>query len=256
MRNRGGWIRRMGFIRDQEGIMNRYLRESNNWGPHLERTRTFISQSFSRMAPDTVAILGSGWLLDVPLEELRKRFRKIFLADIRHPPQIRKRVVRMPEVELIEADLTGGVVEQVWQSYRRGKHPDLAAMLESLTFFPPLAKESPGAIISVNLLNQLDILICDYLNKRGHFQQSELLPVRAWLQLQHIAWISSLPGCIITDTVEIRLDRAGKEERKSLIYCDLPEGFRQESWDWEFDSRGTYHPGSRTRMVVRAVEWA
>ncbi|MGW8314163.1 MAG: hypothetical protein ACWGNV_01075 [Bacteroidales bacterium] len=256
MSDRGGRVRRMGFIRDQEGIMNRYLRESDNWGPHLDHTRTFINQSFIKTAPETVAILGSGWLLDVPLDELRKRFRKIFLADIRHPPQIRKKVARMPEVDLIEADLTGGAVEQVWQSYRRGKHPDLHALLERLTFTPPLVKESPGAIISVNLLNQLDILICDYLNRQGHFQQSELLPVRAWLQEHHITWISSFPGCIITDTTEICLDSAGREDRKSLIYCDLPEGFRHESWEWEFDAQGTYHRGSRTRMVVRAVEWA
>ena len=99
-------IRRMGFIRDQQGIMNRYLRESARWKYHLERTRRFISDSFSGAEAETVAVLGSGWLLDVPLEDLCRRFRRVFLVDIHHPLQIRKRTAQMQEVELIETGLT------------------------------------------------------------------------------------------------------------------------------------------------------
>ncbi len=42
MKQEGRIIRRMGFIRDQEGIMNRYLRERSNWDRHLQHTRSFI----------------------------------------------------------------------------------------------------------------------------------------------------------------------------------------------------------------------
>ena len=256
MKKRGPWIRRMGFIRDQEGIMNRYLRETENWGPHLEKTRAFINASFRRETLASVAVLGSGWLLDVPLDEMRERFAKIFLVDIRHPPQILKRVAQMPEVELIETDLTGGAVGQIWTYLRQQKRIDPATLTDILTFVPPLRDVAPEAFVSVNLLNQLDILICDYLKRRGHYQQSDLIRVRSWLQKNHVEWIRSRPGCLITDTKEIRVDRDGKETSNALIYCDLPEGIRRERWDWDFDSQGTYHPGSRTRMEVRAVEWA
>ncbi len=248
-------FRRMGYFRDQDGIMNRYLRESNRWAPHLERTRAFINAAFMDRTPESVAVLGSGWLLDVPLEEMRKRYRKIYLADIRHPPQIRKRVSGMPEVELIETDLTGGAVEQVWSSVRKRKGIDPEAVADALAFSPPLGACSPGAFISVNLLNQLDILVCDYLQKHGPFQQNELVPVRRRLQEDHLSWIGGIPGCLITDTVEIQVDNEGKETHKSLIFCDLPKGLREEEWEWEFDSRQTYRPGRRIRMNVKALEW-
>jgi len=102
------WIRRMGFLRDQEGIMNRYLREKGNWDPHLNHSKEFILRCFRDDRIQTVAVLGSGWLLDVPLDEMAKRFSTIYLVDIRHPPQIRKKVEPMSRVRLIEADLTGG----------------------------------------------------------------------------------------------------------------------------------------------------
>lgn len=52
--------KRMGFLKDQEGIMNRYMRESSHWAEHLERTRNFISGSFKHSDAETVAVLGSG----------------------------------------------------------------------------------------------------------------------------------------------------------------------------------------------------
>ncbi len=98
--------------------MNRYLRESAGWNKHLERTRKFISDSFAHTEAESVAVLGSGWLLDVPLDHLIQRFRKVYLVDIHHPIQIRKKTAGMSQVELIEADLTGGAIEKIWQYSR------------------------------------------------------------------------------------------------------------------------------------------
>jgi hypothetical protein len=76
----------MGYICDQEGIMNRYIREKKSWDLHFGKTREFINGCFSDKSIDSVAVLGSGWLLDVPLEEMKNRYKKIFLVDIHHPP--------------------------------------------------------------------------------------------------------------------------------------------------------------------------
>jgi hypothetical protein len=91
MKDRPKILRRMGYLRDQEGIMNRYLAESEQWQYHLEKTRNFIAGSFNGSQAESVAVLGSGWLLDVPLEKLRRRFRKIYLVDIHHPPRSERR---------------------------------------------------------------------------------------------------------------------------------------------------------------------
>jgi hypothetical protein len=249
-------LRRMGFIRDQHGIMNRYLREKSHWHAHLENTRRFISSSFAGESPGSVAVLGSGWLLDVPLKELSERFGKVYLVDIFHPPQVRKSTEKLERVELVEADLTGGAIEQVWRMTRkRGVHsPD--NLREKILLEPPLSSLKPDVTVSVNLLNQLDIMLCDFLKKHRYFRDEPADRFRSLIQSFHVEWISAAPGCLITDTTEISIDRDGHESARSLLFTDLPEGFRKEGWRWDFDTQGTYRAGSRTRMEVQAVEWS
>lgn len=247
--------RRMGFIRDQQGIMNRYLREKSTWAGHLENTRNFILSSFTNDAIETVAVLGSGWLLDVPLDGLRARFKRVFLVDIHHPPQIRKKTELMEDVELIEADLSGGAAEQLWHLKREKGSPTTNDLLAKINLSAPLDHINPDAVISVNLLNQLDIILCDFLKGLGSFQQETPDLFRSAIQQFHIQWISRYPGCLITDVMEIREDKGGQSDSKSLLYTPLPEGIRRDRWNWDFDTLGTYHPEALTRMEVQAVEW-
>jgi len=257
MKEQAKIIRRMGYLRDQEGIMNRYLGESDQWKFHLEKTRNFIAASFTGSRIESVAVLGSGWLLDVPLDELRHKFKHIYLVDIHHPPQIRKKVGGLDGVELVEEDLSGGAIEQVWNLLRKSKGSIPATRLvEEITLTPPLEKIGADALISVNILNQLDILLCDHIRRKLPFQQTLSVAFRAAIQAFHLEWLTKKPGCLVTDTTEHRIPRQGEASSKPLLYTHLPEGFRRESWEWDFDSRGTYHPGSRTRMEVQAVEWS
>ena len=257
MKKRSQSIRRMDFIKDQEGIMNRYMREASNWKNHLERTRNFIAASFAHTEAETVAVLGSGWLLDVPLDHLVRRFRHIYLVDIHHPIQIRKKTAGKSQVELIEADLTGGAIDKIWQYYKENKTPSEEGPVPlQLQLSPPLAHIQTDALISVNLLNQLDIILCDYILKQKPFQQADLAPFRAAIQAFHLDWISNLPACLVTDIMEEVVDKNGVKSSKALLYTQLPEGMRQDRWWWDFDTQGTYNPGSRTRMEVHALEWS
>lgn len=249
-------IRRMGYLRDQDGIMNRYMRESKNWDQHLHRARNFINASFTGKSIESLAVLGSGWWLDIPLDELRNRFRRIYLVDIFHPPQIRKKAGAMENVELLEADLSGGAVEQLWQTFGKKRIIVSNQWLEEIPLTSPLTHIRPDAVISVNLISQLDTLLCEFLEKRGHFSDEQLIPFRSRIQSFHVEWITRTPGCLITDTMEQHRDRHGRETFKSLLYTELPRGFRTEHWSWDFDTHGTYLPGSRTRMEVQAIEWA
>lgn len=257
MKKRSQAIRRMGYRKDQEGIMNRYMRESSTWKNHLEHTRKFIAGSFLESGVESVAVLGSGWLLDVPLNELLLRFKQIYLVDIYHPIQIRKKTADLAQVELIEEDLSGGAIEQIWQLYRDGRNVrQEKKLLEQIPLKTPLQQIEVDALISVNLLNQLDILLCDYVRKKGPYQQEALAPFRAAIQNFHLDWITNSPGCLVTDILEEVEDKKGIKISKALLYTHLPEGIRTDRWWWDFDTHGTYHPGSRTRMEVQAIEWS
>ncbi|MCK5136011.1 MAG: hypothetical protein KAR19_09520 [Bacteroidales bacterium] len=249
-------IRRMGYVQDQDGIMNRYLREGSNWDQHLERTKKFINDAFRDTTIRTVAVLGSGWLLDVPLADMAGRYEHLYLVDINHPPQIRKKVSELENVELVHADLSGGAVEKLWQ-YRKISHlQSIDNYLDELTLIPPLDHLNPDAVVSVNLLNQLDIILCDFLRKHGYFQQESANRFRSKIQAFHLEWITNNPGCLITDTLEVSVDKNENESSKSLLFTGLPESFRSDRWKWDFDTRGTYTPGTHTHMEVQAIEWS
>ena len=249
--------KRMGFLKDQQGIINRYMRESSHWAKHLERTRNFISGSFNHSDAETVAVLGSGWLLDVPLDKLLLRFKHIYLVDIHHPVQIRKKTASMRQVQLIEEDLTGGAVKQIWQLLKdHKKFTTDVDITDQISLETPLSQINPDALISVNLLNQLDIILCDYIRKRGHFQQEDFTPFRAVIQAFHLKWILKKPGCLITDIHEEIMGKKGEKSFKTLLHTKLPRGIRNDKWWWDFDTQGTYNPGSRTRMEVQAIEWS
>jgi hypothetical protein len=159
-------------------------------------------------------------------------------------------------VEPVTADLSGGAIRQVWDHSRKKKHASDGLWTEWLILEPPLAGVQADAFVSVNLMNQLDILLCDYLKKHGYFQQEAPDGFRKIIQTHHLEWITAKPGCLITDTVEVNADRKGNKTSRSLLYTTLPAGFRSEQWNWEFDTMKTYRPGNRTQMQVRAVEWA
>jgi hypothetical protein len=256
MKNLRRVIRKMGYIRDQEGIMNRYLGESENWKLHLDNTRNFITASFRDTSVRKLAVLGSGWLLDVPLDQLADRYERVFLVDICHPPQIVKKVESMAGIELVEADLTGGALEQVWFITRH--EPDITAnsLTSRIELSTPLEEIGADAYVSVNTLNQLDIILCDYLRQFRSIEMRSLEPFRHKLQRFHIDWITGKPGCLITDSEEVSEDRKGIRTSTPLLHTNLPKGFRTGQWEWIFDTRGTYRKGFRTHMTVKAVEWA
>ena len=247
--------RRMGYLRDQRGIASRYQGEMENWDRHLKNCREFIKGAFHGKKLDSVAVLGSGWLLDVDLAELETRFNKIWLADIAHPPQVRKRVERSKGVELLECDLSGGAVEQAWNYSRQRKQPPVKEFISSLVLDVPTGLQ-PDAIISLNLLSQLDIILCDYLDRVLPSGDRDLMELRQKIQSFHLEWIGRSPAVLITDTAETGKDRKGREECRPLVHVPLPGAFREESWTWTFDTRGSYRPGRKIRMDVKALEWA
>lgn len=249
-------VRKMKFIADQEGIMNRYLREKDNWASHLQNTQQFILNSFKDKKLKTVAVLGSGWLLDLPLKKMSDRFKEVLLVDVFHPAQVRKKTEKMKNVSLFETDLSGGGIDFCW-ALRKQKDDHFSKYI--LDEFKPHVPElplEPDAIISLNILNQLDTLLLEYLKKKkARIVDNEILRFRKLIQQSHIKWITKKSGCLITDFKELTRQPGEEDEENDLVHVPLPEGIRSEEWTWDFDLSKTYHPDKETRMKVKAIEW-
>jgi hypothetical protein len=241
-------FRRMGFVADQRGIMRRYSREKDGWDPHLNRSRDYIRRSIAGATGGRVAVLGSGWLLDVPLEDLLAQFDSVHLYDIVHPVQILHRYSRVSAVKFYKEDLTAGFAKEI---FFLGK--DKAVEVESLKVPVLKGLETYDKVISINLLNQLDTLIIDFLKRKNKAEDTNLISLRARIQQAHLDALPLGKSILITDHEEMVVDHKSRQETThNLVHCPIPRNETTEEWIWQFDTRGMYYPGKTTQLRVIA----
>lgn len=242
--------KKTGLARDQEGIIQRYFREKQNWDIHLRNTRDFILQHTAERT-GTVIVLGSGWLLDVPVKELTQRFDRVYLADIRHPIQVQKKMQSFPQVELLTVDLTGGLLNFA-QSHKK-KQSSSKDYIEHHR--PPGLPDEIDCYISCNILNQLDILLWETAKKS--ISDKEFIQVRSYIQQQHLAQLQAKKSCLIADIQQtaIDLNKPNCSTTSSSLYTSLPSTPKKQEWEWIFDTQGRYLPGKEVRFLVQAISF-
>ncbi len=248
-------LRKFGFRKDQNGIINRYLRENGGWETHLTNTKDFILHSSKNKEKESCLILGSGWLLDVPVDNLKEIFKKIYLVDIVHPKQIIHKYRKYKNIEFMKVDISG-YIEPVYNFMKKNKKTK-TPLNQIVQQFPDDFKEllnNVSMVVSVNILNQLDILICDYITRFPLYNDDEeITGFRKIIQQKHIDLMPRNKSCIITDYEELNYDdNMNLINKKSLIYTNLPKGKDVRKWKWNFDLNKTYHKNYKTIFKVMA----
>ncbi len=262
------YIKAIGFKHDQQGIVRRYMRERNHWDTHLNNCKRFIIKAASQKQKQNVMVLGSGWLLDVPVNQLVNQFNKVYLVDIIHPPQIKHKIKNFANVQLIEADITGGAVNNLYnfvKKHRKHKTQNASPIkpdnivpqinLQNLCF-AGLPEYEMDFVVSLNLLNQLDILLVDYIKKYNCFSQSDIIQLKKQIQQQHLAGLPENKTCLITDYEELNYSVSDKLlQKKTLVHVALPKAKQKEQWQWHFDSKQYYHHNAKTVFNVIAIDF-
>ena len=244
-------LRKMGYISDQKGIINRYFREHIGWSEHIRNTRDFILRCLSDQPVTELVVLGSGWLLDFPLEDLYRKVRKITLIDICHPPQVQKKIKSFPGVECVAADITGGFAKKVFDSVSDCRRKRTPYCFDDKMTKPEIEEDDGRVFLSLNILNQLDILIVDYIKSRVPVTDENILKIRQKLQQEHMNLLMGRRFILVTDYKELIYNKDGEEESSvNLLYTDLPPASHSEQWIWQFDNKGMYNPGRKTFMKV------
>jgi hypothetical protein len=248
-------LRKVGFNADSQGIINRYIHVGGAWDEHLTRTKNFVLKTLAGKKISDLAVLGSGWLLDLPIDELAGMVGHVWLYDLVHPSQIIHRLQQYSNVTALKADITGGVVSNSFYAVREYKRHGLKTSPEELcsaTFQPKIRHDF---IISLNILSQLGQLITDYLKQNIPYNGEETDRVVFLLQQSHLQLLSAGRAILVTDVQESAYSSAGKNTAsKELIKCPLPITAPTESWEWQFDPLGEYVPGTTTTMKVRAYQ--
>lgn len=246
-------LKRMDFFTDQAGIMNRYIQEKENWDAHLINSKKFIVQCLKDKNPSSIAVFGSGWLLDVPMEYLLESCSDIYLIDIKHPNQVLHKYRQEKKVHFIHADITGGAIERVYHIMK--SQNDISKSLVEMN--PPEIKFdfSIDFSISVNVMCQLDILILEYIRKFKFENETTFKTLRQNIQKGHIQTLLTSDSCLITDVEELVYNRTNELiETNTVLYTELPKSIQSEEWIWKFDSHMTYYYNRKTYFKVKGIK--
>lgn len=239
----------MGYVSEVRKTAQRARETGDAWDSHLAQTRSFIEQS-AGLCPNRrrVVVVGSGNLLDVPLDCLADMFADVVLLDIFHTRETRRRVRQKGNVTLLDADVTG-VAREVFDAARRR---DLQSLPKSMP--PALDVETTDLIVSVNLLSQLAVIPNSFLQGRCPGIAPETLSAFARHLIQaHLAWLSrrATHVCLITDVERIERFANGTMIRKSILEGTmLPPPDR--TWDWQIAPRSRVFPDCDVQHRVHA----
>ncbi|MBA4321923.1 MAG: hypothetical protein C0408_03825 [Odoribacter sp.] len=246
-------LNRLGYYNYQHGFILRHLNQDTGWNSHLEKCRGFIMKAIEIHKPGKITVLGSGWLLELPLSEMLEKVNRVSLVDIIHPPEVFRQVSTLPGVELITEDISGGLIEEVWRKTSRLPIFGKLRSLEEINIPMYKPEYDPGMVISLNILSQLETLPVRHLKKKSKAGEEELNRFRSEIQNRHIDFLKKYNSVLITDVTEIFTDRTGNISEKQSVLTVLPAGLYKEEWTWDFDLKGSDYYGKRSVFKVAAI---
>ncbi|NQV84682.1 MAG: hypothetical protein HQ494_12785, partial [Rhodospirillales bacterium] len=139
--------RELGYLRELIAIKYRYQRCKAAWAPHLANCKALISEEVHKAFTNKSAVvLGSGLLLDIPIDKLATHFETVYLVDICHLRETRNKTRAYPNVRFIEADICGVLASLM--DWKRGSE-----LTNPLPYLELL--NDANYVVSANLLAQL-----------------------------------------------------------------------------------------------------
>jgi hypothetical protein len=246
-------LHKMGYYNYQRGLIVRHLNEEGSWNTHLTNCRNFILKSLEFYKPSVVSIFGSGWLLDLPLMEINEFADEINLVDIIHPPEVKSQVANMKKVILREEDVTGGLIEEVWERASRKIFLNKLRSFEEIRIKKYQPGFDPGLVISLNILTQLEVLPVEFLRKRSRVKEEAFLQLRKEIQQNHISFLKSHKSILLTDHTEVITESSGNNSEIKSVLVDLPEGKLKEDWTWYFELKNSDFYRKKSVFKVSAL---
>ncbi len=244
-----GHLKAMGYLKELIAIQARHRRCRAAWAPHLEQCMKVIGDAASGVAKGRVAVLGSGLLLDVPVEELAGTFDDVALVDIFHMPEVEDRVRGLANVRLVTEDLSG-VVEPLFRHLSEGRAGSLP---------PPRVDTGPLAgadlVVSANLLTQLPLLPLGLVREKApSYGEAETRAFARRIIDHHLDLLAQLPGrvALLTETERVICNKDEiLQSIDPLFGATLPAAGKIKRWTWDIAPRPeiTRHIDLRFRMA-------
>lgn len=247
-------LRVMGYPQEVIATQARYRRCKDAWRPHLENTKAAILESAAAAKRhDCAVILGSGVLLDVSLAELSGQFKQVILVDILHLPWVKRHALRYPNVRFHQMDVTDICRLLVEQAKEKSEAPAQLPQVLPKPLTQTLGLASVDFLASVNLLSQLPILPCAYLEKQFPiWGDSEREIFSRALISNHLLWLKASGDqiCLISDLKRLTCDASGSVIEEEDALAGIALGPPDRSWHWDIAPAPELHPAHSIRHEV------
>ena len=237
--------RRLDYLSGLIAIQGRYKRVADHWRTHLDNSRQLILHAAAQTPQrNKVVVIGSGLLLDVPVEMLAKQFNTVILIDIAHLISVRLLCMRHSNITLVEHDITG--LAEALLSYRRGESlPRPQAGL-------PAVAQNADLIISCNILSQLAITPAQYLQQHFVVDGERLANWRQEIIFNHLALLTEQPGqrVLLCDVFHDYLDRNDNLLYREDVLHGIKIGDPEQQWRWSIAPEGELDASYRLQATV------
>lgn len=233
-----------GHLYESIALIAREERCSEAWLPHRNQCKKFILESLKlSLHYESVLILGSGPLHEIPIEELSKKFKKVVCVDIVHLKSTKKRVQHLNNIEFREHDLTESENE-------------LTKGILKTVVPTAFIDENWGLVLSVNIMSQLSRHLENYIDKKFKKKLSEE-EVNAYLDMitqNHLRYLESFhsPVALITDTEVHYLDSNNKMLENHLEFQHLKLPTPKAEWIWDLAPIPEFQKDIAIKMKVGA----
>ncbi|MDA3883662.1 MAG: hypothetical protein PF481_10310 [Bacteroidales bacterium] len=245
-------MHKLGYSLDQEGILNRFMREGDAWKSHLENTKQWIVDFSKDYQNSSIALFGTGWFLDIPIDYLLQQCKTVYAVDVVHPPQIVHKYKNHSNLVFVEADVTGGLIYTIYDllyGSRKNEQVDFSTLSIPEFIFP----YDVHAVVSCNILNQLNILLCDAITGSHMYKHTDCSHLQKNIQKKHLSFLQKYSYCLISDWVQTTYgDDTNDMTHKNLVVVEPPKHETHVEWSWKFDSCGSYEENKNVEFVVRA----
>jgi len=238
--------KKLGQLQEAIAMEARYKRSQLQWEPHLKNTKLLIEESSRQVIdPNELIVLGSGLLLDTPIEFLAKYFERVYLIDVVHLKKIKKNINKFNNVFLIEHDVTG-LADQIIETTKTSSND-----FQPKASIPKLSADT-SLVISANMLSQLHYSPVKFVTNTLGYDEKKQKKLTKEIMLSHIQMLSQLTCrvCLITD-----YKRNYKDERQHIIEQEealpgikLPKPDKE--WLWEIAPKGELSKNISLTSVV------
>ena len=233
-----------GHLYESISLIEREKRCHKYWTPHRTQCKNFILNAAASIKEhDTLLILGSGPLHEIPLEELANIYKRIDLVDIVHLNETKNKYKHLKNVCFIEADIT-----QLESVLRKEKKIFNIIPSQFLT-------ENYNLVISANLLSQLSYHLRNYLEKKGPgYTSLELDNFCYQVSFDHYRYLAKFPcpAVLITDTESHFIGKNDELIEIQTPFISFPLPTPNEEWWWNLAPRPEYSKNFSVKMKVAA----